>query len=76
MSTYKEDFWEELERLENKRREAQDAHDQALSALFASRDAHGMAPAEAFEEYGRRTEQFDETIKALKEFRQMYTPYR
>jgi len=51
MPEFRDDFWEELERLETQRAEIQIAHDRALGNLFASRNQNAIAPPGAFDEY-------------------------
>ena len=65
---YKDDFWEELEKLEVIRADAQAAHDEALAKLWASRDSRDIAPAGVFDEYSKRSEEFSAAIKEFQDF--------
>ncbi len=76
MKEYKEDYWEEMERLEGKRATAQHEHDESQAKLWASRDANQVASPGAFDEYSGFAQKFDDTIRALKAFTDKYTPYR
>ena len=76
MLEFRDDFWDELERLEAERAEIQIAHDESLAKLFASRNQNSIAPSGAFDEYSVHSEELSAAMARLKEFREKYTPYR
>jgi len=76
MPEFRNDFWEELERLEAQRAEIQIEHDKALGNLFASRDQNDIATPVTFDEYSARSNELSAAMAEITEFREKYTPYK